>query len=263
MISPLGDATDATVFGGKAAQLGAAICWGLPVPDGIAISCEAVHAIALKDAATTADLAAAIEGLGLSAVRSSALDEDSFDASFAGAHLSVLAVSGAEAITAAVRAVHASGWNAGAVSYRAEMGLDLTARMAVVVQSLVDADVAGVLFTRNPVTGADERVIEASWGLGESVVSGLVTPDSYRVARGGQLLERTLGDKDIAIRPEGEVPVDPRLVDQFCLDEDCLAVLDVLAAKCDELYCSTSHDIEFAFRDGEVFLLQRRPITRA
>jgi pyruvate,water dikinase len=263
MISPLVDATDASVFGGKAAQLGAAICWGLPVPDGIAISCEAVQAIAHEDATMTAHLADAVAGLGLSAVRSSALDEDSFDASFAGAHLSVLAVSGPEAITSAVRAVHASGQDAGAVSYRAEMGLALTARMAVVVQSLVDADVAGVLFTRNPVTGADERVIEASWGLGEAVVSGLVTPDSYRVARGGQLLERTLGDKDIAIRPEGEVPVDPRLVDEFCLDEDCLAVLDVLAAKCDELYCSTNHDIEFAFRDGEVFLLQRRPITRA
>ena len=263
MISQLADATDATVFGGKAAQLGMAICGGLPVPDGIALSSDAVDAIAHEDAATTADLVAAIAGLGLSAVRSSALGEDSADASFAGAHLSVLAVLGAESITAAVRAVHASGAAAGAVSYRAEMGLDLTARMAVVVQSLVDADTAGVLFTRNPVTGVDERVIEASWGLGESVVSGLVTPDSYRVARGGQVLERTLGDKDIAIRPQGEVPVDPRLVDEFCLDELCLVALDALATKCDRLYGSTDHDIEFAFRNGEVFLLQRRPITRA
>ncbi len=218
MISQLADATDATVFGGKAAQLGMAICGGLPVPDGIALSSDAVDAIAHEDAATTADLVAAIAGLGLSAVRSSALGEDSADASFAGAHLSVLAVLGPESITAAVRAVHASGAAAGAVSYRAEMGLDLTARMAVVVQSLVDADT---------------------------------------------VLERTLGDKDIAIRPQGEVPVDPRLVDEFCLDELCLVALDALATKCDRLYGSTDHDIEFAFRNGEVFLLQRRPITRA
>lgn len=263
MISQLADATDARVFGGKAAQLGAAIRGGLPVPDGIALSSDAVDAIAHEDAVTTADLATAVAGLGLSAVRSSALDEDSVDASFAGAHLSVLAVSGSEAITAAVRAVHASGQDAGAVSYRAEMGLDLTARMAVVVQSLIDADMAGVLFTRNPVTGADERVVEASWGLGESVVSGLVTPDSYRIARGGRVLERTLGDKDIAIRPQGEVPVDPKLVAEFCLDESCLAALDVLATRCDHVYGSMDHDIEFAFRNGEVFLLQRRPITRA
>jgi pyruvate,water dikinase len=142
--------------------------------------------------------------------------------------------------------------------------------MAVVIQSLIDADMAGVLFTRNPVTGADERVVEASWGLGEAVVSGLVIPDRYRVARGGQTLERTLGDKDVAIRPRSglsaevgteEVPVNADMVDVFCLGEAELKALDRLATACDSIYGSTEHDIEFAFHGGDLFLLQRRPIT--
>src|SRR5690606_4326790 len=129
--------------------------------------------------------------------------------------------------------------------YRSRMGLEESSRMAVVIQQLVDSDVAGVLFTRNPVTGADERVIEATWGLGEAVVCGLVTPDSYRVARGGREIERTLGEKDIAIRPRStdqggepteEVPVRPDLVDAFCLDEAQLSALDALAATCDEVF---------------------------
>jgi pyruvate, water dikinase len=271
MIVPLAEAVDTDTYGGKAVQLGTALRDGLPVPGGFALSPDLVEAVAREDAAACASLDVC-EHLGVRAVRSSALDEDSADASFAGAHLSVLGVRGPAATISAVRAVHASGREAGAQSYRHELGLEMSFRMAVVVQTLVDADMAGVLFTRNPVTGADERVIEATWGLGEAVVSGLVTPDSYRVARGGRELERTLGDKDIAIRPrtgsgEGdpteEVPVRSDMVDVFCLDEAHLAALDDLASTCDQVYGSTDHDIEFAFRGDELFLLQRRPITRA
>ncbi len=272
MITPLADAIDEDVFGGKAVQLGAAIRNRLPVPTGYALSPDVVEAIARGDAAPIADLDRVNVELGLTAVRSSALDEDSLGASFAGAHLSVLAVSGLDAMTAAVRAVHGSGRDPGAQSYRAELGLPLTARMAVVIQAMIDAEMAGVLFTRNPVTGADERVIEASWGLGEAVVSGMVTPDSYRVARGGAVIERRLGEKDVAIRAVSspragdtteEVPVHPDMVEAFCLEEAELAALDRLASECDRVYGSTEHDIEFAFRRGQLFLLQRRPITSA
>ena len=270
MITPLADAVDGDVFGGKAVQLGAAIRSGLPVPAGYALSAEVVEAVVGRDPAATAALESVSDELGLLAVRSSAVDEDSADASFAGAHLSVLAVLGRDATLAAVEAVYESGLLAGAQGYREKLGLELSARMAVVVQALIDADVAGVLFTRHPVTGADERVIEASWGLGESVVSGLITPDNYRLERGGRELERTLGDKDVAIRPRGnagdadpteEVPVDPDKVDAFCLGDAELMALDALATRCDQVFGSTDHDIEFAFRDGELFLLQRRPIT--
>ena len=272
MITPLADAVDAGVFGGKAVQLGAAIRSGLPVPPGYALSAEDVEAIAREDARAIAMLGQVCDQLGPTAVRSSALDEDSAEASFAGAHLSVLGVSGTAATIEAVRAVLASGQDAGAQSYRTQLGLELSASMAAVIQALIDADVAGVLFTRNPVTGADERVIEASWGLGEAVVAGLVTPDSYRMARGGSELERTLGEKDMAIRPRidsngeeptEEVPVAADKVDVYCLDASQLAQLDALASQCDQVFGSSDHDIEFAFRGEDLFLLQRRPITRA
>jgi pyruvate,water dikinase len=271
-VTRLAGAADAGIFGGKAAQLGTAIRCGLPVPPGFALSPWFVGAVVEEHPPAIAALAQVCDELGLMAVRSSAPDEDSADASFAGAHLTVLGVSGHDALVAAVRDVHESGQLAGAQSYRATMGLAQDSRMAVVAQQLVEADVAGVLFTRNPVTGADERVIEASWGLGEAVVAGLVTPDQYRVARGGRILEQRLGDKDVAVRtrpgggpgdPTVEVPVDPDLARRLCLGEAELAAHDALAAQCDEVYGVADHDIEFAFRGAELFLLQRRPITRA
>jgi len=270
VITPLADAVDGDVFGGKATQLGAAVRSGLPVPPGYALSADAVEAVVKRVPTAIAELDTVSDELGLMAVRSSALDEDSADASFAGAHLSVLAVSGGEAAVAAVEAVYESGLLAGAQGYREKLGLELSSRMAVVIQALIDADVAGVLFTRHPVTGADERVIEASWGLGEAVVSGLITPDNYRLARGGHELQRTLGDKDMAIRPRigggadptEEMPVSADMANAFCLGQAELSALDALASRCDEVFGSADHDIEFAFRGGELFLLQRRPITR-
>ena len=271
-MTPLADALEADVFGGKAVQLGAAIRQGLPVPSGYALSPDAVEAVVTGESAAIAELERVSVELGPTAVRSSAMDEDSGGASFAGAHLSVLGVSGRDAMVAAVRAVRDSGQEPGAQSYRTRLGLRRTTRMAVVIQALIDAETAGVLFTRNPVTGADERVIEATWGLGEAVVSGLVTPDSYRVARAGAVLERRLGQKDLAIRVVAspgvggtteEVAVPPEQVDVFCLGEAELTALDLLASECDRVYGSSEHDIEFAFREGQLFLLQRRPITSA
>jgi pyruvate,water dikinase len=171
------------------------------------------------------------------------------------------------AVAAAVREVHASALDPGALAYRDRRGIKAPVQMAVIVQDLVEAEVAGVMFTRNPVTGADERVIEASWGLGEAVVAGLVTPDRYVLDMAGRLTGHELGEKDLAIRHavsggtvEQAVPAD--LVGRLCLDEDQLAGLHELALQCDEAFGSTEHDIEFACGGGQIYLLQRRPITR-
>jgi pyruvate,water dikinase len=134
------------------------------------------------------------------------------------------------------------------------------------VQELIDADVAGVLFTRNPVSGAVERVIEASWGLGEAVVAGLVIPDRFRLDATGRLIEHRIGDKDLAVRRgpvtgTTETPISSARATQPCLGAAQLVALHNLAVACDRVYGPEGHDIEFAFCDGEVFLLQRRPIT--
>jgi pyruvate, water dikinase len=199
-------------------------------------------------------------------VRSSAIGEDSRAASFAGQHLTLLNVAGGDALVAAVAEVWRSARTDAALAYRARLGITGTPAMGVVIQAMVDAECAGVLFTRNPMTGADERVIEAAWGLGEAVVSGLVEPDRYRLTRGGEVREAVVGDKDVSVRlrPDGdtaEVAVEPHLRRAPCLDPTRLALLDDLAARC-EAYFDGAHDIEWAFASDRLYLLQRRPVTR-
>jgi pyruvate, water dikinase len=264
VLTPLDAAVDEAAFGGKAAQLAAALAAGLPVPGGFALGWESVRAVV----AGRTELAPALAGLpsGPWAVRSSAIGEDSVGASFAGTHLSVLGVVGAKAVHDAVRRVHESAHDPSAIAYRLQHGLDPAPRMAVVLQEMVASEVAGVLFTRHPVTGARERLIEASWGLGETVVSGLVTPDQYRLSAEGVPLDHTTGEKDIALRlgPDGRVEeydVHPDLVEAACLDALRLQALHRLASDCDTVFGVQDHDIEFAFTGERLFLLQRRPIT--
>lgn len=250
----LEDAVAEERFGGKAASLARAIGAGLPTPDGFAIAWETVGADDW--------IVAAYQHLNAPyvAVRSSAVGEDSLDASFAGQHATVLNVTSAEGLLAAVKTIRESARAESALAYRARMGVEGEPRIAVVVQRMVDADVAGVLFTRNPVTGATERVIESAWGLGEAVVAGLVTPDLFRVSPEGVILERTAGRKDIAIRREGEVEVAPEDVTRLSLSDDQLLALHRLAHQC-ETFFGAPQDLEWAFAGGELHLLQSRPIT--
>jgi pyruvate, water dikinase len=257
---------DSDDFGGKARELGRALRAGLPVPAGFALSPSFVERIVAGDSSARQQAATALSGLGPSAVRSSALGEDGVASSFAGQHLSVLNVRSGAALLEAVQAVYDSARSAAALAYRRRMGISAEPRMAVVLQALVPADSAGILFTKNPVTGADERVIEGSFGLGEAVVSGLVTPDRFRLARGGQLLEQTLGEKDLLIawHPEGgthELEVAPERAGEPCLDSAQLLALEALASACERAFAGP-HDLEWAFAADQLYLLQRRAITR-
>jgi EmrB/QacA subfamily drug resistance transporter len=257
---PLEEAAAADRFGGKAAALARALAAGLPVPRGHAIDWESVNEIAGGAILNTFKIE------GRCAVRSSAIGEDSADASFAGQHATILNVTTDEGLADAIRTIHASAHAEAAIEYRKRVGVEGEPRIAVVVQQLVDADVAGVLFTRDPITGADERVIEAAWGLGEAVVAGLVTPDRYRIARSGKVLAREPGVKEIAIRAAAdggtvEEQLDELTAKQLTLSDRQLAQLHALAAKCEEHF-GAPQDIEFAFARGELFLLQSRPVTR-
>ncbi len=263
---PLPAAEDTALFGSKAVGLGHALREGIPVPPGVALSGAVVDAVAGRDEDSIRRVAESVSDLhGALAVRSSAVDEDGADASFAGQHMTLLNVRGVEELTAAIGEVWWSANSDSAITYRQRVGLFTRPSVAVVIQALVEPETAGVMFTLNPVTGADERVIEASLGLGEAVVDGRVIPDHYRVSRSGEVIERRAGRKDIAVRSlqdggtyQEQVPRE--LVEKLCLDDEQLAELNRLAERCEQVY-GPARDTEWAISEGMLYLLQCRSVT--
>ncbi len=267
-VVPFGEAHEEAVFGAKAVGLGEATRAGLSVPPGIALSGDIVEEVAAGHSSAIDMVVDAARPLaGPLAVRSSAVDEDGADASFAGQHLTLLNVPSIDDLSSAIRQIWWSANSDSVITYRKRVGLFNRPSVGVVVQSLLAPETAGVMFTQNPVNGADERMIEASWGLGEVVVSGRVIPDTYRLDRSGEVLERTAGVKKIAIRSVADggtvdEEVATHLIESLCLDDDQLAQLNALAGKCEEAY-GMACDIEWAYADGNLFLLQCRAVTRA
>ena len=265
-VVPFAKARATALYGSKAVGLGDAARQGLRLPPGVALSGDLVEAVASGQDRAIEQVTKAIAGLRPPfAVRSSAVDEDGAAASFAGQHLTVLNVHSAADVPGAVREVWWSANSDSAITYRQRVGLFTRPSVGVVVQTLLDPTVAGVMFTENPVTNDDERLIEASWGLGEAVVAGLVIPDHFRLDRAGQVLERKVGRKRMAIRPlpnggTFEQPVPPAQVSQLCLDDAQLAALGEMALQCEKVY-GPRRDIEWAFQDGTLYLLQCRAIT--
>jgi len=202
------------------------------------------------------------------AVRSSATAEDLPFASFAGQQDTYLNVVGVDAVLEAMRRCWASLWTDRAVEYRSANGIDhADVLIAVVVERMVDAVVAGVMFTANPVTGRrGETVIDASPGLGEAVVSGAVNPDRFVVdAATGTISERRLGDKRLTIRalPGGGTERLEAVTHDagLCLtDEQVLAL--VALGRAVEAHYGSPQDTEWAMdRQGNFWLTQSRPIT--
>jgi phosphoenolpyruvate synthase/pyruvate phosphate dikinase len=269
---------DPAQVGGKSAHL-SRLAADYRVPVGFCLTAAAFDpdhpAGAPLPAALAAALADAYEALsrrvGLPdvpvAVRSSALDEDGDLASFAGQHETELNLVGVDAVLGAIVRCWASGRNERALAYRKQQGLDTEeVRLAVLVQQLVLADNSAVVFSANPITGnRDEVVVTASWGLGESVVSGTVTPDTWVVRKADLAVrEERIGAKErmtVAV-PGGtrEVPV-PRLLRQRAsLSGAQISELARLAIGLEEKM-GQHVDIEAAYAGEELFLLQCRPIT--
>jgi pyruvate,water dikinase len=256
----------AELVGGKGLSLGLTSIAGLPVPPGFCVTSSAYTRLAGKiDPTLLSSLLSSYRELGggVVAVRSSATAEDGVANSFAGQQETILGVEGEEALRLAVercwRSLHTDRANA----YRERQGVDERGlAMAVVVQRLVDAEVAGVLFTRDPLdaTGSLLR-IEASWGLGESVVSGKVTPDRFQIERDtGRIRERQVGHKLVYVSRAGESPVPANRQTILCLTDEQLAQLADLGRRVEAFY-GDARDIEWAIADGQVWLLQARPIT--
>jgi pyruvate,water dikinase len=207
------------------------------------------------------------EGDAFVAVRSSATAEDLPDASFAGQQETFLNVTG-ETLPERVKECWASLFTQRAIYYREQQGFDHDrVDIAVVVQRMVDAEKSGVLFTSHPSTGAPELIIEAAWGLGEGVVSGSVSPDNYVIDRdSGEIEEVTLAEKktmytkdaETGKTVEEEVPAEKR--EARVLDETEIDDLVALGERVETHY-ESPQDVEWAIADGEVYMLQSRPIT--
>jgi pyruvate,water dikinase len=265
------DCQDPIRVGGKAAHLGR-LAATHPVPPGFCLA--AARADTALPPALHGALATAYDSLGQRcgtpqprvAVRSSAVDEDGQEASFAGQHESYLNIVGSEAVASAVQRCLASARSARALHYRRSRGLAEEAGIAVLVQQLVVADVSAVVFSVDPRSGEQDRVvINATWGLGESLVSGTVTPDLYVVRKTDlKILSRQVVDKIhmTVARAAGtrEVPVPRALRQEPALEDTQVRALARLARRLERVQ-GWPVDLECAYENGRLYLLQCRPVT--
>jgi pyruvate,water dikinase len=289
---------DEPAFGGKSSGLGELLAADVPVPPGVARAPAArpelmressiepgeAAAAAIRAAPMSAsvreELTASYHALAertraqdpAVAVRSSAVGEDSHDATFAGQQDTYLWVRGADAVVAAVRDCWASLYSTTAIAYRAKLG-EVNAAMGVTVQLMVDAAVSGVMFTCNPVSGDPSMIaINASWGLGAAIVGGEVTPDDYLVSKvTGEVVRERIASKDVQCVPDPNgrgtqlIDVPAQLRERPCLHAETLAALVALAQRI-QAHFASHQDIEWAIaRDGSLpeslFVVQSRPVT--
>lgn len=281
--------------GGKARNLGECARAGFPVPPGFvvptecylqatkAVADELAQAVANGDSkrarqlvASTAlphDLAGAVSaaytdlGEPPVAVRSSATAEDLEHASFAGQQDTYLGVKGIDNVLDAIRRCWASLWTDRAIDYRRAQQVSSDGlALAVVVQEMVQPETAGVLFTRNPMSGSDEMMVSSSYGLGESVVAALVTPDTYVATRAPfSVVESQIGSKETRIDSSSKggthtSAVSPADQVKGSLNTEQLRKLIDMGERVEEHY-GAGQDIEWAFAGESLYLLQARPIT--
>ena len=293
---------DVAVAGGKGASLGEMSQAGIPVPDGFVVTAQAyeefvasVNSEIMKkldglDVENTEQLdkvarecqqivsscsmdndmkkeiseAYVSLGKGYVAVRSSATAEDLPEASFAGQQSTFLNVKGKKDVIESVVECFASLFPPRAIYYREKNNFKhKDVLIAVVVQQMIDSKKAGVLFTVNPVTkNKEEMIIEGSFGLGELVVAGQITPDTYTVDRGGNVKDISIGSKKKGLfRIKGKnVEKELENSDEQVLDEGEIKALSELGVKIEEHYGSPQ-DIEWCIEGKELFIVQSRPIT--
>jgi phosphoenolpyruvate synthase/pyruvate phosphate dikinase len=279
---------DASRVGGKAANL-SRLAAAYPVPPGFCLTSTAFEQFAGADRLTRAadfaetlivpslfgEIAESYRCLGelcrvndpSVAVRSSAIGEDSRTASFAGQHDSFLNIVGIDAVVRAVARCWQSVLSPRAADYRRQQGLFTEQpTIAVLVQRLVPADISAVVFSGNPVTGnSDEVVINVSWGLGESIMGGTVTPDTYTLSKHNlTIASREIAQKErmTVLVPGGteEVDVPRELRDHAAADESQVIEMATLAIEL-ESTMGWSVDLECSYHEGRLHLLQCRPIT--
>ncbi len=258
MLAPLGapEARDARRFGNKAANLATACLAGLPVPRGLVIAHDAIdNELAINSI---------VDALRLPvAVRSSSVAEDAVDRAFPGVFDTVLGVETRDQLISAVARVVASGSGERLRAYLATEA-ECAAAMAVLVQELVPAAIAGVAFTRDPVSGESVIVVESTLGLGAPVVDGEVTPDCHELTPSLRVASRKLGRK--SVRLDFDCGLSKRMVEKsasarFALSDDQARAVGQLALDAEQAL-GAAVDIEWAIdHENRLWLLQARPIT--
>lgn len=280
---------DGASAGGKGANLGGLIAGGFPVPDGFVVTTAGYDAYVAANGIVPGEkpsgtgmraqferpipqdladeIAAAYAALGepTVAVRSSATAEDLAEASFAGQQDTYLGLTGAAAVLDGVRRCWASLWTDRAIAYRSKAGVAPDGlSLAVVVQRLVDAEAAGVMFTANPANGRrDEVVLDAAFGLGEAVVGGAVTPDEL-VVTSDRVTSRTTADKAVRTVRDEEGTHDEPVPDEArrtAVLTDAQALSLAALGRRIEQHFGAPQDIEWALADGQPWIVQSRPIT--
>ena len=247
-------------IGGKGFRLSRLAQAGFPVPPGFCVAVDGVQHLSLDEIRTALDRLDA----NAVAVRSSAVEEDAVRASFAGVYATRLNVRTPEDVEEALRDIHESAFAPAALAYRQKRGIHADPRMGAVVQQFVMPDASGVLFLRDPVDSSERIVVEGSWGLGQSVVEGTVTPDRWVLSPFGTVISCEISDKDVAVIAAETgttvVEVDPARRNIPCLDMPCVYELVNLARACEKLFGSPQ-DVEWAVASNRIWLLQSRPIT--
>ena len=284
---------DISIAGGKGANLGEMTSAGIAVPEGAVLTAQTYEYYMKENAIDTEDISeenassvreAIIRGTipqdlkreilelyhsmgedARVAVRSSATAEDLKDASFAGQQETFLNVRGEDELLEKIKECYASLWGGRAVSYRKNKGYDKQkVALAVVIQLMVESESAGVLFTKDPSGLTDDIVINASYGLGEAVVSGIVSPDEYRCDRDGKIKKCMIGSKEVMIVYSGngteKKAVSKEKQAERVLDDEMVGRLVREALKIEEHY-GQPMDIEWAVREDKVYILQARSIT--
>ncbi len=284
---------DIAIAGGKGANLGEMTRTGIPVPPGAVLTAEAydrfmeingidamsfANASLIRKAILQANIPTEIEQevrnyyscIGENsrvAVRSSATAEDLEDASFAGQQETYLNVTGIEELLQKVRECYASLWGDRAVSYRKNSGYDKQkVSLAVVIQKMIESEVSGVMFTSDPAGDRENIHINASYGLGETVVSGIVSPDEFICNRTGEILKTVTGSKEdeIIYGSEGKGTVRTAVSEERrkrrCISDAQVGALVRDGLKIEEHY-GHPMDIEWAIKDGNIYILQARNIT--
>lgn len=257
------------IVGGKGLSLGRLSQASLPVPPGFVITTGLFRNFKVEKILSDQvqkEINDAFDDIGTTrvAVRSSAISEDSEEASWAGQFESYMNVTKDELIKRVLDC-----WDSvkGAGEYAQTQGLkEAELILAVVVQKMVDSDVSGVAFSVNPLNhNSDEIMIEATWGLGELLVQGMVTPDNYVLSKSVKsVLSSNISTKDKKLAYQDgdtkEILVDADMQDQPCLTTEQLVELTELICHIEDYYHSPQ-DIEWALQDNKFFILQSRPIT--